>query len=303
MEDMSVAPAPAAATVSENVQAGLLKNMVPDPGWFDGDRSKFEDWWRGIRLFLKSNRVIETDDRITAILARLRGGVAGIYVQRKLDELDEELGTQDWDNFVKELKMMFSDKTKVADAEWKIETFKQGKKNTADFIIEFEALAMKADTDELHAIFLLKKNVRHNIIKTILGYPPIAMPETLKEWKVAITSVGQGYESTEGRHNYKTSTGMTYGERGQPMDIGKSNNNFKDGKPKCFNCNKYGYMAKECRAEKKERETRTCFKCDKKGHIAKNCRGKQIMKKRKVQEESDDEDNKKEKQGFGEDLE
>jgi len=40
---------------------------------------KFEDWWRGIRLFLKSNRVIETNDRITVILAHLRGGVAGIY--------------------------------------------------------------------------------------------------------------------------------------------------------------------------------------------------------------------------------
>jgi len=53
---------------------------------------------------------------------------------------------------------MFSDKTKVADAEWKIETFKQGKKNTADFIIEFKTLVMKADTDELHTIFLLKKN-------------------------------------------------------------------------------------------------------------------------------------------------
>jgi len=44
---------------------------------------------------------METDDRITAILACLRGGVAGIYVQKKLDELDEELGTQDWDDFVK----------------------------------------------------------------------------------------------------------------------------------------------------------------------------------------------------------
>ena len=99
---------------------------------------------------------------------------------------------------MKELKMTFSDKTKTADAEWKIEMFKQGKKNTADFMIEFEALAMKTDTDELHAIFLLKKNVRHNIIKTILGYPPIAMPETLKKWKVVITSVGQGYKSTEG---------------------------------------------------------------------------------------------------------
>jgi len=29
----------------------------------------------------------------------------------------------------------------------------------ADFMIEFEALAMKADIDELHAIFLLKKNI------------------------------------------------------------------------------------------------------------------------------------------------
>ena len=42
--EMSVAPATTAAAVSENVQAGLLKNMVPDPGWFDGDWSKFEDW-------------------------------------------------------------------------------------------------------------------------------------------------------------------------------------------------------------------------------------------------------------------
>ena len=92
--EMSVAqPATAAAAVSENVQAGLPKSMVPDPGWFDGDRSKFEDWWRGIRLFLKSNRVNGTDNRITAILARLRGNVAGIYTQKKLNELDKDNST------------------------------------------------------------------------------------------------------------------------------------------------------------------------------------------------------------------
>ena len=85
-----------------------------------------------------------------------------------------------------------------------------------------------------------------------MGYQPIAMPKTLKEWKGAITSVGQDYKSTEGRHDYKTSTGTTYGGQGQPMDIGKSNDNFKDGKPKCFNCNKYRHIAKECQVEKKE---------------------------------------------------
>ena len=45
------------------------------------------------------------------------------------------------------------------------------------------------------------------------------------------------------------------------MNIGKSNNNFKDGKPKCFNYNKYRHMA-----------IRRCFKCDNKEHIAKDCK-------------------------------
>ena len=78
-----------------------------------------------------------------------------------------------------------------------MESFKQGKKNMVYFMIEFKALAMKVDMDELHAIFLLKKNIQQNIIKTILGYLHIVVLETLKEWKVAITLVGQGYESTE----------------------------------------------------------------------------------------------------------
>jgi len=37
------------------------------------------------------------------------------------------------------------------------------------------------------------------------------MPETLMEWKVAITLVGQKYESIERCHNYKTSIGTMYG--------------------------------------------------------------------------------------------
>ena len=60
-------------------------------------------------------------------------------------------------------------------------------------------------------------------------------------------------------------------------------------------------MAKEYWLEKKEWETWTCFKCDKKGHIAKDYKGKQMMKKWKVQERSDNKDDKK-KEGFGDNL-
>ncbi len=67
---------------------------------------------------------METNNRIMAILACLREGVADIYTQKKLNELDKELGTQDQKDFVKEIKTTFSNKTKAADAEWKIKTFK-----------------------------------------------------------------------------------------------------------------------------------------------------------------------------------
>jgi len=50
-------------------------------------------------------------------------------------------------------------------------------------MIEFEVLAIKADTDKLYTISLLKKNVRQDIIKTILEYLPIVVPETLKKMK------------------------------------------------------------------------------------------------------------------------
>jgi len=70
MDKISTAPV---LVNQNNEQVRLLKNMVPNPKWFDRNRTKFEDWWRGIRLFLKSNQVMEIDNRITAILVCLRG--------------------------------------------------------------------------------------------------------------------------------------------------------------------------------------------------------------------------------------
>jgi len=54
--------------------------------------------------------------------------------------------------------------------------------------------------------------------------------------------------------------------------------------------------------KKKECETRKCFKCEKEGHIAKDCKETQSMKKQKIQEESDNKENEKKEQGFGDNL-
>jgi len=90
------------------------------------------------------------------------------------------------------------------------------------------------------------------------------------------------------------------------MDIGKAQDSFdENGRPKCFNCNVYEHMARECRKPKKEKETRKYYKCNKVGYLAKDCMSKQRMKIRRNQEEvdkSDEEENNK-KKGFVEGLE
>ena len=95
----------------------------------------------------------------------------------------------------------------------------------------------------------------------------------------------------ESQHGYKTRTETTYGGRRAPINIGKSKYNFsKDRKLRCFNCNTYRHIAKDCQRLKKEKETRRCYQCDKVEYLAKNCRSGQNMKNRSIQENSDNED-------------
>jgi len=80
---------------------------------------------------------------------------------------------------------------------------------------------------------------------------------------------------------------------GKPMEIGQQQNNGQGYKPKCYNYNKYGHMAKDCRQPKREKKPQGCFKCGKEGHIAIGCRAPQQMKTRSSQQE--DSDNKEQK--------
>jgi len=155
------------------------------------------------------------------------------------------------------------------------------------------ALASKAQTDNQHAIFLLKKNVNKEIIRAIMAYPPTQAPKNIEQWKVAITAVGQGYKWTNIHYDYKTGSGITYGGMGKPMEIGQQQNNGQGCKLKCYNCNKFGYIAKDCRQPKKEKKSQGWFKCGKEGHIAIGCRAPPQMKIRSSQQgDSDDEEQK-----------
>ena len=103
------------------METGEHKSTVPEPGWFDGNRKGFKDWWRAMRLYLKANRITGAEDKVTAVLSRFRRGTAGAFAQQKLDEIEEQDDTPSWDAFKAEIKLIYQDKTREANAEWHIE--------------------------------------------------------------------------------------------------------------------------------------------------------------------------------------
>ena len=91
------------------------KSMVPEPGWFNGGRKTFKDWWRAMKLYLRANKVTDADEKIIAVLGRFQGETAGAFSQQKLDKIDGGDNTPSWDAFKAELQLVYSDRMKEAD--------------------------------------------------------------------------------------------------------------------------------------------------------------------------------------------
>jgi hypothetical protein len=220
----------------------------------------------------------------------MKGGVAGFFAQKWENTLVHNDDTADWAKFKSEIESSFSlgDTTKIARNQ--IEEFKQGNQHINDFVIRFGVLRETSNIDETHTIFLLKRHVKSDIIKIIMGYPPVAIPSDLKEWFTAIQSVRKGQEATQIGHDLLTPTRVTYRGSRQPMEIGRKKLVWsKDGTPQCYRCDQYSHIGKEC-PTKPKKGNNNCFACRKFGHRAADCRSKGKMQfKMKVQAVNGDE--------------
>ncbi|EKM74274.1 hypothetical protein AGABI1DRAFT_133434 [Agaricus bisporus var. burnettii JB137-S8] len=135
-----------------------FKALIPDPAKFEGSREKFEDWWRSIQLFLTFNKITTDNDKIIACISRMHNGTAGALAALVADRINGN-NKISWNKFEKEM----------------IEAFIDGKEKEKSEVA-IESLVQGTGTDDQHAVFLLKKNVQKDIIRTILSFPPTNLP-------------------------------------------------------------------------------------------------------------------------------
>jgi hypothetical protein len=113
----------------------------------------------------------------------MKGGTLGYFTDKWADKVASADYTIDWSTFEINLTKSFKDGIGQEIAEWRIEKYQQKSEHIANFLIKFDILKTKAETNDAHAIFLLKKNAHLDIIKTILRYFLTSIPKDYKGLK------------------------------------------------------------------------------------------------------------------------
>ena len=174
-------------------------------------------------------------------------------------------------------------------AKARIYAFKQEKKPIDEFLDEFEHLLELSQLGEETGKFLLEQNATRRITENTSS-----IDKTYPDYLAAIREKGRQFEGhaiviRAGQSSHtgdrRTSSGTTYGGGGQAMEVDKA------GTPrKCYNCDRVGHIAKDCRSPKKERKfSGKCFNCGIEGHRSTECRKPKKNKVRQVTEDDTDE--------------
>jgi hypothetical protein len=181
--------------------------LVPEPLFFDGTASKFDEWMMSIEVYFTVHAAKFTDDKVRslALLSRMRGGAAGLWAKLAIEtRISDPAAT--WftlPELKEQLVAAFRDHTTKQKARDKLEYLRQGEKQSIDsFFILFDTLACECEvTSDQQLIYLLDQAVLDKYIHQIVTTQ--AKPTMYKEYKDIILRIAQYHEQREEQFRFE----------------------------------------------------------------------------------------------------
>jgi hypothetical protein len=177
----------ASATVTPPAPSKYKANL---PDVFDGDVSKSKTFKRQLTIYF-SARGNEFDDhkaRIMFLLSYMRGGNAGPWAERRLDQIERDGRTHpptypfsSYADFIDLFDERFLERNEKEKAQFKLKRLRQGSGTTEEYIAKFETLEELTEFNDQALVDIYKAGIPFSIMESIVRM--VNMPTDLKGYK------------------------------------------------------------------------------------------------------------------------
>jgi hypothetical protein len=188
---------------------------MPLPNTFNGDKSKFTDWFRHVEIYWAFKDEATDKQKILVTCQLMNEGPAGTwsaaYCARQIASANSKSkhapSTYSWKEFVQALKETYAPINITGDAQARLRTLKQGTTLTDQFLITFTQIMSDAgygldiprDTTEAdHLIDLLRTNMNSCIVYTTEDTHQLHKSRDFDAYVKALKEVGKALESRNG---------------------------------------------------------------------------------------------------------